>query len=329
MLKTVQNLNKIELHRHFEGCISPKIFHKLITKNHPGSLYTDFNEIEKLYSFTDFMGFLETFAIVVNHVRHYDDFEILTKEIALNLKLENIIYTEFLFSPEPFREKGLNTKTILKIIKQTFDASNCRTGVIIDLVRQAGYESTMNCLLEIIEIRRDDLELKHWIKAISIGGNEIDYPAKLFKEHFNLAKKNGLYLYAHAGESVGNHSVWDAIDLLQVSRIGHGITSVADGKLINILKQRGIALDISISSNYFTGVAENDRHPVKELFDNGCQITLNTDDPGFFNTDLNKEYSKFLKMGYEIEDLEKVIENALKASFLTIEEKQNLSQLLN
>lgn len=324
----VRNLKKVELHRHFEGCITPKIFHDLIKRNHPNSSYIDLSKIDELYSFPDFVGFLEAFRVVVNHIREYDDFKILTEGIAQDLIRENIVYTEFLFSPEPFIDMGLDVSIILHSIMEAFDSYDCKTGLVIDLVRQAGYESMMNCLNVIIELRRNDPELHNWIKGISIGGNELDNPGRLFVDHFDLARENGLKLAAHAGEWDGAHSIWDAINLLQVDRIGHGITSIYDEKLISTLIERGINLDISINSNYFTGIAEEGNHPVRELYKKGCNISLNTDDPGFFNTNLNKEYLRFLDLGFALEDLKSITKNALQASFLTEEEKNEIHSIL-
>lgn len=328
MERRIRDLKKVELHRHFEGCVTPKMFHNLIKKNSPDSEYNEIAVIEDLYSFSDFTGFLVAFGTVVNQIRDYDDFEILTKGISQDLNQENIEYTEFLFSPEPFINMGLDTRTILKTIMETFDSSNCKTGMVIDLVRQAGYASMMNCLKEIIAIRKNNPELHNWIKGISIGGNELDNPGKWFIDHFNLANENGLRLAAHAGEWDDHTSVWDAINLLKVERVGHGITSINDKSLVLNLIQKGITLDVSITSNYFTGIAEEGNHPVKTLYEMGCKVTLNTDDPGFFNTDLNKEYQRFLDLGFELEDLQLIVKNALQASFLTVEEKKEIRSIL-
>lgn len=328
MDEVISNMNKVELHRHFEGCITPTIFHNLIKKNHPDSSYNDITKIEELYSFQNFVGFLDAFGVVVRHITEYSDFQILAENIAQDLIVENIVYTEFIFSPEPFIAMGLDTETILLSILEGFDKNKCKTGMVIDLVRQAGYDSMMNCLKEIISVRKLNPRLNSWIKGISIGGNELDNPGKWFVDHFDLARKNGLRLAAHAGEWDKSQSVWDAINILQVERIGHGITSIDDDSLIATLVEKGINLDISISSNYFTGIAERGDHPVKELYKKGCRISLNTDDPGFFNTTLNKEYKRFIELGFEIKDLQLIILNALEASFLTEEEKGEIRLVL-
>jgi adenosine deaminase len=286
--------------------------------------YIEKSAIEELYSFSDFAGFLDAFGTAVKQIRDYDDFEIIAKEVSNNLKNENIEYTEFLFSPEPFIKMGLDTRTMLRSIMETFESTSSNTRMVIDLVRQAGYDSMMNCLKEIINIRKNDVELQNWIKGISIGGNELDNPGKWFVDHFSLAKKNGLHLAAHAGEWDNHISVWDAINLLKVKRVGHGITSLNDDGLVSELIKRGITLDISITSNYFTGVAVEGNHPAKSLYDSGCRITLNTDDPGFFNTDLNQEYTKFVDWGLEFDDLLNVIDNSIQGSFLSEREKSEL-----
>lgn len=324
----VRNLKKIELHRHFEGCISPEIFHKLVLKHHPRSRYTDIDEIKKLYKFTDFQGFLDAFKEVIHHIKFYDSFAFLAETIASDLKEENIVYTEFLFSPQWFLKLGLDVKKILKIILNKFDESKVKTGLIIDIVRSEDLDKSLEFLKMIISIRDRSEHLREWIKGISIGGNEVKNPAKWFEKHFQFASENDLRLTAHAGEWDNYKSVKDAIEVLKVERIGHGITSVQNEDLVQDLITSKICLDVSISSNYCTGIATKGEHPVRELFRKGVNITLNTDDPGFFNTDLNQEYVKFLELGFEIDDLYKIQRDAISASFLSEGEKDELLDLV-
>ncbi len=167
---------------------------------------------------------------------------------------------------------------------------------------------------------------RHSLVAWSIGGDEVNYPPELFAEVFAAARQAGLHLMAHAGEVVGPPSVWGAVDALGCERLGHGIRSVDDEALLAHLRARGVVLDVSPSSNLRTGaVPDIAAHPLRRLYDAGVHITLNTDDPTFFNTTLNDEYRLAARgFGFDAAELADLALGGVRAAFLPEDEKVEL-----
>jgi adenosine deaminase len=329
MEKQIASLPKIELHRHLEGCITPDYLLQHLQEYNPSHPLTHADKVEELYQYDDFMGFLNAWGTVMDLLTSEEHFRGLAQEVVRQLEAENVIYAELIFSPEPFDNMGLDTELILEILHDEFVKAKTKTKVIIDFVRNFGDKSMANYLTKLIQIRKNNGELKHWIRAVSIGGDEVNYPAPIFTQNFRWARDHGFHLYAHAGEWVGAISIWDAVELLGAERIGHGINAIYDRSLINYLKANRIGLDISITSNYLTGAVEpHEVHPTKQLYKTGCPITINTDDPGFFHTDLNTEYSKFIDLGFTIDDLRQIQPLAIESSFLDEDEREKLRTML-
>jgi adenosine deaminase len=321
-------MKKVELHRHIEGCISPEFFHQLVIKHDPNNELSDFENILEIYDYSTFEGFLNAFIKVVSFIRDLEDIQKMAEMVVDQLLDENIIYAELLFSPQPFMLEGVDLTDMLQTLRSVFDKSGIKTTLIIDIVRNFGVEQADKFLDELLPVIINDF--KEWIRAVSIGGDEFNYPPELFTKVFARVRDAGIHNYAHAGEWAGSESIWDAIDLLKVERIGHGIRSIDDPDLIEYLQRENIMLDISPTSNYMTGALKpDDNHPLILLLESGVKISINTDDPGYFKTDLNQEYLFVHKMGVELESFRDMNINAINSSFLNdIEKRELISQLI-
>ena len=168
--------------------------------------------------------------------------------------------------------------------------------------------------------------------GIGLGGAEQKGPAKDFEAVFTQAHKDGFHAVAHAGEDIGPDSIWDAINYLHAERIGHGITSVQDSKLIDYLANTRLPLEVCITSNVFTKkfVKKTEEHPVRQMFDNGMFVTINTDDPLFFRTTLLEEYWKcYGKLRFTLPEIKRLICNSFNAAFMPENEKAAYIQQVN
>jgi aminodeoxyfutalosine deaminase len=185
---------------------------------------------------------------------------------------------------------------------------------IIDAVRHFGAEEVQRVVETAIKLRDAGNES---IVGIGIGGDEQKGPAQQHRESYALAKKNGLHLLAHAGESVGPESIWAAVNI-GAERIGHGLTAIADNDLMEMLAERQIPIEVCISSNVRTGCCRKlSEHPVKKMFDAGLMVTLNSDDPPMFGTSLAREYQLAQDaFGFTNEQLRELARNSFEASFL-------------
>lgn len=323
----LQRIPKVELHLHLEGSIRPALLRKLAAKNSiPLPPFDSASLIEEpAYRYGSFLEFLDCFKTACSVLLSPDDVALAADDLFDSLIRQNILYAEIFLSPVIHERKGVSTVATMRLIQELADrkrrAHGFRCQFLFDAVRQWGVEScAYNAELA-------EACLVFGVAGIGIGGDESALPAAAFSQIYRRAKAAGLKLTTHAGEYAGPASVWDAIFHLQPERIGHGIRAIEDPLLLEEIRNRGITLDISLTSNLRTGVCSNlQDHPVRKINAAGVPFTLNTDDPALFSTTLGHE----LMLGSSLLDLESTdVENlmmtALNASFLRPEEKARLA----
>jgi adenosine deaminase len=320
----IERLPKVELHIHLEGSIKPETLLILAQENNHPVKELGIDGIRRLYNYSSFEDFLRIFKIVSECLKKPKDFYLITYNMLKAQAEQNIIYSEVLFSPGIFVMRGLDFNLIMEEVYRAMYKAQDDYGVymklIFDSVRQWGKNAAMD-ILNLAKERKDK-----GVIGIGIGGNEIEAPPEIFRDVYAKAKEEGFHLTAHAGEVCGPESIWNTINILNVERIGHGIYAYKDIELMDYLKENRIPLDISPTSNIKTGAIPSfERHPIKRLFDHGILITINSDDPAMFDTDLNREYTLLIeKFNFTIDDIKKLIFNGIEASFLNEKEKNNL-----
>jgi adenosine deaminase/aminodeoxyfutalosine deaminase len=195
---------------------------------------------------------------------------------------------------------------------------------IFDAVRQFGADKAQMVVDLAIQFRDRN------VVAFGIGGDELQGPAELFKDVYARASERGLHLTAHAGENAGPESIWGALNL-KAERIGHGLTAGQDPELMEELSERQVPIEICVTSNVRTGCcADLAQHPVRNYFDNGLMLTLNSDDPAMFRTSLVEEYQLVQEnFGFTDEHLRELARNSFEASFLPAEKKIQFLNLLD
>jgi adenosine deaminase len=318
----VQRLPKVELHVHLEGSIRPQTLAELAYKNGIDLP----NGVSTIYQFFDFQGFLDTYMRAAACLCTQDDFERVTYEFLIDQAAQGIHYCEAFLSSMQHLKRDFDFECIMGGIQTGYERAHAKTGirmgVIFDHGRQFGPEAGMRVLQQAIATR------DYGVIGLSIGGDEVNYPPELFTDLFQKAREAGLAVTAHAGEVRGPESIWGAIHALGVRRIGHGIRSIDDPELMAYLKKNAIYLDVCPTSNVWTGaVATLDSHPVRQLFNAGVPITLSSDDPALFQTNLAKEYLLLAnQFGFSKEELKQLSLNGVRASFLPQEEKAALEE---
>lgn len=320
----IHRMPKIELHAHLEGSISPSTLLEMARRNGLSLPANDLAGIERLFCYDDFLGFLQVYMICARTLCTGEDFAQLTYEVLKAAAAQNIRYIELFLSSMQHRLRSLDFAELLQGIadgrERAYREMGIQSGIMFDYGRQFGSEEAIEMAHEAVAGR------KYGVVAFSIGGDEINYPPALFVEAFKVARAGGLGLTAHAGEAAGAESVRDAVELLGVSRIGHGIRVLEDPVLVEELRRCKVALDVCPTSNVRTGVVRSyDEHPVRRLYNAGLLMTINSDDPTLFGTTLTDEFLLAAeRFGFTVDEICGLVQNAVRASFLPPEHKERL-----
>ena len=338
----LRKLPKAELHLHLEGTVDPATLAEL-SRRHPTTLavlnnrYTDVSqsgrvftedEAKALYDYKDFVGFLMAFKAVTERLRDAEDYELVTHRMCEKLAREGCVYAEVYVSVGVVFWRGQEFDDLFEGMERGRERAERDLGVkvrwIFDAVRHFGPDEGWKVLQKAVELRERN------VVGIGIGGDEARGPAENFREIFANARKSGLRLTAHAGESTGPESIWAALRDLKAERIGHGVHAIEDPALVEHLARTGMPVEICVSSNLKTGCYRKlEDHPVRKLFDAGVKITVATDDPEMFHTTLTREYQILQKhFGFSDEELKQVARDSFESSFLPEGEKQRFLQLI-
>ena len=321
----IRQLPKAELHLHLEGAVEPATLHELRERRGEQSTV---EEVHSLYAHEDFAGFLLAFKNITEHLRTADDYELIAYRLMQQLKEENVLHAEVYVSVGVCLWRKQDFAAIFEGLERGRMRGAREFGVsllwIFDAVRQFGAEAAQKVFELAVEYRD-----RH-VVGVGVGGDECKGPPELFRSAYVYAEDNGLRLTAHAGENGPPESIWGALNL-RAERIGHGLTAAQDPDLIEELAYRQIPVEICLTSNLRTGVCKAiAEHPLKSYFDQGLMVTLNTDDPAMFNTNLSREYQLAQQtFGFTDEHLRELARNSFEASFLPAEKKLEFLNLFD
>jgi aminodeoxyfutalosine deaminase len=321
----IRALPKAELHLHLEGTVDPVTLLELRQRHGKrGGL----DEIEQLYRYQDFTGFLMAFKAVTEDLRTAEDYELITYRLMEKLKAENILHAEVYVSVGVCLWREQDFPAIFQGLQRGRERGERDFGVsllwIFDAVRQFGEPAAREVAELAVRFKSPS------VVGFGIGGDERKAGPELFRDVYAYAAENGLRLTIHAGETVGPESIWGGLNL-RAERIGHGLTAWQDPELVEELATRQIPVEVCITSNLRTGcLPALIEHPVRNYFNQGIMITLNTDDPAMFRTSLSHEYYIAQQsFGFNDEHLREVARNSFEASFLPAEEKLQFLNLFD
>jgi len=321
----LRQLPKAELHLHLEGAIEPATLIELRRRH--GDRVTQ-AEVDALYRYEDFPGFLLAFKNITEHLRTPEDYELITYRLMQRLKEENVLHAEVNVSVGVCLWRKQDFAAIFEGLDRGRIRGERDFGIsllwIFDSVRQFGPEAAQKVFE--LAVQYHDRQ----VVAIGIGGDEQKGPPELFRDAYTWAADHGMRLTAHAGENGPPESVWGALNL-RAERIGHGLTAFHDPDLVEELAQRQIPVEICLTSNLRTGLCPGlSEHPAKSYFDHGLMITLNSDDPAMFGTTLAREYQIAQQtFGFTDEHLRELARNSFEASFLPAEKKLEFLNLFD
>jgi adenosine deaminase len=317
----ILSLPKAELHLHLEGSIRPATVAAL-TARHGVPITED--EVRRRYSYTDFLGFLAAFKWVTSFLREPQDYALIVQDLAEQLLAQRVVYAEVTLSVGVMLRRGQKPERNFEAIvraAEPFESRGLKLFWIFDAVRQFGADAAR----QVLDSARNCASKE--IVALGIGGDELSVPTASFRKVYDAASSFGLHRLMHAGEVGGPEKIREAIELLGVERIGHGIAAIHDPALMDLLADLRIPLEVCPTSNVLTGAlarqlaqenAPIESHPLPKLLRHGIPVTLSTDDPTMFHTDLAKEYRNAHRMGFSESELAALVQMSFDHAFRSI-----------
>jgi len=318
----IRALPKAELHLHIEGTLEPELAFALAERNGVALPYADVDDLRARYDFDDLQSFLDLYYACMTVLRTEQDFTDLALAYLERAHLDGVRHVEMFFDPQVHAGNGVSVDEVidgllagLRIATERWGMSG---GLILCFVRDMPVESA-RAVLEQVAHRAGDL------LGVGLDSAEVGYPPSLFADVFARARGLGLRLVAHAGEEGPADYVWEAIRVLGVDRIDHGIRSLDDPALITELVATGTPLTVCPLSNVrLQAVAELGMHPLRALFDAGVRVTINSDDPAYFGGYVGANYEAAAELGFDDAELATLARYSVEASFASEERKREL-----
>ena len=321
MIDLIKRLPKAELHLHIEGSLEPELMFRLAKKNQIEIPYKDIEDVRRAYNFTNLQTFLDIYYAGANVLITQDDFYDLTWEYILKCVEDNVIHTEIFFDPQTHTARGVAFETVITGIKRALADAKAQYGItsciIMCFLRHLSQEEAFETLEQALPFKDD-------IIGVGLDSSELGNPPSKFKDVFKKAKEEGFKLVAHAGEEADFSYIYEALDLLDISRIDHGVQSIKSAELMQRLKDEQMPLTVCPNSNIELRVFDNYKaHNIKELLDYGLNITINSDDPAYFKGYINQNFINISEnLPLTEDDIITLVKNSFRSSFISDELKQ-------
>ena len=315
MEKLIKGIPKAELHLHIEGSLEPELMFELAERNGVELPYSSVEEVRQAYQFSDLQSFLDIYYAGAGVLQQTEDFYDLTWAYLERMHSEHVRHVEIFFDPQTHTDRGISINTVITGIYNALDDAREQFGItsflILCFLRHLSEESALATL-------EAALPFRDWIEGIGLDSSEVGFPPENFERAFARAAENGLRKVAHAGEEGPPEYIWQALDLLGVSRIDHGVRCTEDQKLVQRLVQKQMPLTVCPLSNIKLRVFDKmEDHNLKKMLDQGIRVTINSDDPAYFGGYINKNLLAIQKgLNLSEQDIVEIAKNGFRSSFL-------------
>lgn len=319
----IKEIPKAELHLHIEGTLEPEMMFKLARRNSVKLKYKTVEEVKAAYAFKNLSDFLKVYYEGTKVLLSEQDFYDLTFAYLEKAFSHKVLHAEIFFDPQAHTNRGVNFDTVINGIHKAMKDAERKFGISTKLIMCFHRDLSVNSALKTLE---DALPYKDWIVAVGLDSAEIGNPPSKFQDVFEKAIKEGFLTVAHAGEEGPSEYVWEAINLLKVSRIDHGNRSLEDENLVKELIRRKIPLTLCPLSNLKLGVIKRmEEHPLKKMMENGILVTINSDDPAYFGGYINENYLAVQRaLNLNEQNIYVLAKNSFIASFLSKDDKKRM-----
>lgn len=321
-------LPKSELHLHIDGSLQPARLLKLAEKNAVDLPYSSVAEVERACDFTDLQSFLDLYYLGASVLRTEEDFYHLMMDYLLMCRQQNILHTEIMVEPQTYAPAGVTLDVVMRGFVAAVDQARGEWGqsvlLILSFLRHLSEHSALDLLREAHPWR------EHFV-AIGLASAERDYPPAAFHRLYRAAGELGLRLTAHAGEEGPPAFVSDALDILGVERIDHGVRALEDSTLVERLRLEQVPLTVCPLSNVRLCVYDSlQQHPILGMLAQGLCVTVNSDDPAYFGGYLTENYAALQSsLGMTREQALALARNGFSASFLPVDQRSDLIRTLD
>lgn len=322
MIDLIQKLPKAELHLHIEGSLEPELMFRLARKNNVEIPYDSVEDVRAAYNFNNLQSFLDIYYAGANVLLTQDDFYDLTWEYILKCVEDNVIHTEIFFDPQTHTERGVAFEAVITGIKDALADAKEKYGItsciIMCFLRHLSQEAAFETLEQAMAFKDD-------IIGVGLDSSELGNPPSKFKDVFKKAKEAGFKLVAHAGEEADFSYIYEALDLLNINRIDHGVQSIKSPELMQRLKDEQMPLTVCPNSNIELRVFDNYKeHNIKALLDYGLNISVNSDDPAYFKGYVNQNFiNLYENLPITEEDIITLVKNSFRSAFISDELKED------
>ena len=319
-LELIRALPKAELHVHIEGTFEPELMFSIAQRNQIDIPYKSVEEVKQAYNFHNLQSFLDIYYAGANVLIHEQDFYDLAWAYFEKCAEDNVVHTEMFFDPQTHTDRGIAFEVVLNGLQRACDDAKAKLGITSHLImcflRHLSEEAAFKTLEQAIPF-------KDQIIGVGLDSSEVGHPPSKFERVFAKAREEGFLIVAHAGEEGPAEYVWEALDLLKVNRIDHGVRSEEDPKLMARLIAEKMPLTVCPLSNLKLCVVDDMAdHNIRRLLQQGVHVTVNSDDPSYFGGYMNDNFIAIAEsLDLTADELKNLAINSFEASFISDEEK--------
>jgi adenosine deaminase len=316
----IAGMPKAELHLHLEGTLEPELMLDIGRRNSVPVPWRDADSARRAYEFRDLQSFLDIYYRATSVLRHERDFYDLTIGYLRKAASQNIRHAEIFFDPQAHLARGIAFETVIRGIEAALDEAhrslNISTKLIMCILRHLSEE-------EGLDVFRQALFWRRWINGIGLDSSERGNPPAKFRNLFERARAEGFVTVAHAGEEGNASCIREALDILGVSRIDHGVHCMEDGELVAMLAEKQIPLTVCPLSNVRLKVFSTmQEHNLKKMLDRNLCVTVNSDDPAYFGGYVNENYTEAaIALGLQRSEIVQLARNSFTASSISTVQK--------
>ncbi|MGB5888274.1 MAG: adenosine deaminase [Acinetobacter venetianus] len=320
-IELIRALPKAELHVHIEGTFEPELMFAIAQRNQIQIPYQSVEEVKQAYNFHNLQSFLDIYYAGANVLVHEQDFYDLAWAYFEKCAEDRVVHTEMFFDPQTHTERGVEFATVLAGLKRACTDAKEKLGISSQLIMCFLRHLSEEKAFETLE---QALPFKDEIIAIGLDSSEVGHPPSKFGRVFAKAREAGFLIVAHAGEEGPPEYIWEALDLLKVNRIDHGVRSEEDERLMTRLISEKMPLTVCPLSNLKLCVVKDmGEHNIRRLLQKGVHVTVNSDDPSYFGGYMNDNFIAIQEaLALSHDELKQLAINSFEASFISDEEKQ-------